>query len=105
MSVSVRIDTSGSVPVARIRGKAYKTARQASVAWAEAVMKEIDDRHTQKIGEAAYHDAKWYHWHYGQSPAVTVTYPGLVMEVIDGLPYTVAKAARRALPIFRQYLK
>lgn len=105
MSVAVRIDTSGVAPVARIGGRAYKTARGAARAWAEAVMQGIDRRHSQKIGQAAYHDQNWYQWHYGQSATRTITGFGIAMEMIDGLPYTVSKAARRALPVFKQYLR
>lgn len=90
---------------ALIRGRKYTTARGAARAWAEAVMEHNAERHRIKTGQPAYHDTKWYDWHYGQCPTRSLEIPGIQISMIVGPSYTVAKAMRRSLPIFKRYLK
>lgn len=73
----VRVQT-----VVTIAGSTYRTAERAAAAWANWVNISFHERHTERLGYAAYHDAAW--------AARTAHFK--------------ATAYRRALPIFRKIL-
>lgn len=60
----------------------YRTAQRAAEAWAQMVSISFHERHTRRIGYAAYHDQAW--------AARTAHFE--------------ATAYRRALPIFQKIL-
>jgi hypothetical protein len=68
--------------VAIIAGQTYRTAEKAAAAWALWCRIRRSERHGQKLGHAAYHDAAW------ESRT----------RAFD------ARAQRRALKIFQKYL-
>lgn len=95
MSSLVKFQTSVT-----IRGRTYRTAKHAAEAYGLAVLSRFEDKHTKKIGHAAYHDQKWFQRHYGGN-----TVKSGFLEFLEGLPPTAERAARRSLPIFKRYLK
>lgn len=68
--------------VAVIGNQTYRTAEAAARAWAQWFDIRMHERHTKKIGHAAYHDQTWY----------------------NRTRHFEDKARRRALKIFQKYL-
>lgn len=88
------------VAVANINGRTYKTADKAATAFALAVSSNRFERHTKKIGHAAYHDTAWFTRHVRGTPIVTVK----GIAVYEGLGDIERRAYRRSLKIFKKFL-
>lgn len=88
------------VSTAYINGRPYKTAKMAAKAFADGLMNRRVDRHSKKIGCAAYHDKAW--WDRQTKGMTLVTYGAITMR--EGESDEEKKAYRRVLPIFKKYL-
>jgi hypothetical protein len=66
-----------------IGGSTYRTAQRAAEAWANWVRIEFHEKHTRRLGYAAYHDWAW----------------------VKRTAHFEQTAYRRALPIFQRILR
>lgn len=97
MSAAARIKVRVAV---RVPGRGlYTKPETAAMAWAYNVGFAMTQRHSAKIGMAAYHDEAWEARN-GFDPAKVVDYG--MLQLNTGETKLTMKAYRRALPIFRR---
>jgi hypothetical protein len=87
-------------PTVYINGRGYKTARKACLAWAEGVYCRMYERHTKKIGYAAYYDKAWCERNEYDNNSKTNTCGGVVYYADPRK--AVDKAFRRSINIFNE---
>ena len=86
----------------KIGDSTYKSAHRAAEAWGMEIYRRMYNRHSKKIGCAAYHDAAWSARNEWDAQSNCVNAGPLV--VYQDMRVAQKKAYRRSLKIFKKVL-